>query len=45
MAPNGKHTTVKIRQLIIKLNLEGKTVREITDLTKKSKSTANDIHN
>lgn len=43
MAPNGKQSTVEILQLIVKLNFEGKTVREIAELVGKSKSTVHDI--
>lgn len=43
MAPSGKQTTVEIRQLIVKLNLEGKTVRKIAELVGKSKSTVHDV--
>lgn len=43
MAPQGKQTSVELRQLIVKFNLEGKTVREIADLVGKSKSTVQDI--
>lgn len=43
MAPNGKQSSVEIRQLIVKLNFEGKTVREIAELVGRSKSTVHDI--
>ena len=43
IAPSGEQTTVEIKQLIVKLNLDGKTVREIAKLTGKSKSTVHYI--
>lgn len=43
MAPNGTHSSIEIRQLIVKLNCEGKTVREIGELVGKTKSTVDDI--
>ena len=45
MAPSGKEKTLEIRQLIlvVNLNLEGKTVIEIAELTGKKKSTVHEI--
>lgn len=43
MAPSGKQTSVELRQLIIKLNFESKTVREIAELVGRGKSTVQDI--
>lgn len=43
MAPVGKHLGLEIRQLIIKLNFEGKSVREIAEIVGKGKSTVHDI--
>lgn len=43
MAPRGKQTTVEMRQRIVQLNFEGKTVREIAEVVGKNKSTVHDI--
>lgn len=43
MAPSGKQLTIEVRQLIIRLNGEGNSVREIAKIIGKPKSTIHDI--
>lgn len=44
MSRENGQTSVEISKLVIKHHLEGKTVREVADIVKKSRSTVHDIN-